>query len=247
MDYSEVKKLISSIREGNYQVDYEEPNNIESCTAPDGRTFYKVADLDGPRSSTNFGACYVEVNGYHFTFDWGCEYYEDRVESDFFDQLEESEFDDDIDDDYDIDSIIDEIMEEFEKRDDIYIGPYTDVDGQMEVYAMIHDLSDPEYYYYDDEDCPIDIDSSWQKLTPPKELAYGTVEYEGKEYYLVEDPSDADLDAIYAVRSDEAPGDHGEYSTVIMQLEENDEGYNVLSLEDSDDKYDSCEKSMLLY
>ena len=183
MDYKEVKDMINSIREGNYHVAYEEPNNIESCTAPDGRTFYRVTDKDSWKTSTIFGECQVEVNGYHFTFDWGFENFKERVESDFFDQLEDFQLNDGT-----IvrkDEVIEQVMNEFDKRDDIYTDSYTNPYEQMWIYCQIRNMSLPEYYWWDDEDCPIDINKSWYHMTPPKELGFGTVKYEREKYYLV--------------------------------------------------------------
>ena len=157
MEYSEVRaaidEIINAIKEGKYDVSFDEPNGIKKCTAPDGRTFYKVVDMDGVKSSNDFGTCYVDVNGHSFS----CDLETGEYESDFFD---------DIEDEYvledgttvDKDDLIEEIIDAFNDTDDIYFGEYTDVADQMAVFAHINKIDNPEYYWFEDRDCPVDVD-----------------------------------------------------------------------------------------
>ncbi len=245
MDYKEVKdkvnSIIESIERGNYEVSYEEPNNIERCTAPDGRTFYKIIDMDGPKTSTDFGSCEVMVNGYYFRCDWIDWPLDEKIESDFLDQIEDC---------YELsdgsrvykEDILEELVDEFEKREDIYFGTYVEMDDQMWIYSKINDMDIPdEYYWWEDSDCPVNIDGDWY---PPQELGYGIVEYNGEKYYLVDDLDETDLSAVHAVRSNATPNDKAQYKTVIMQLEYEGEKLSVININDSDDLYDAAEGSI---
>lgn len=50
MDYEEVLEaiddIIDALKKGDYEVSYGDPSFIRECTAPDGRTFYKIVDID---------------------------------------------------------------------------------------------------------------------------------------------------------------------------------------------------------
>lgn len=160
MEYKEATKkiteIIKAIHKGKYEVDFEEPSGIRECTAPDGRTFYKIIDMDGPKSSNDFGTCYVKVEGYTFS----CDLETGEPHSVFFDELEE---------DYETpkgkyvtkEGLIEKIIDAFNERDDIWFCECTEMDSVMHLYAHIHGIQDPEYYWYEDRDCPKDVNSWW--------------------------------------------------------------------------------------
>lgn len=233
MEYKEVRKQIDAIVEaigkGDYKVSYEEPNNISECVAPDGRKFYKIYDLDDARSSNEFGSCTVEVKGYSFTCNWETA----EVESEFFDEIDYSyELSDGSVVSYD--ELKEEVLDAFEFRDDIYFGEYVAPEDQMEVFGMINHVKDPEYYYYEDEDCPEDA----EEITSPEELGYGEVSYNGVDYYLVDEPENEEGEELHAVTSDAESDDQGNYDTVILTMHYDEAGeMTATDCEDSDDLY----------
>lgn len=239
MEYNELRKLIDGISDaiskGNYKVSYEEPNNISECFAPDGRKFYKITDQDGARSSNEFGSCTVEVMGYTFTCNWETA----EVESDFFDEFDDSyELPDGSTLSYD--ELKEDVLESFEDRDDIFFGEYISPEDQMEVFGMINHIEDPEYYYSEDEDCPVDTEE--EVLTYPEDLDYGTVTYKGVEYYIVDEPEQEDEEYLHAVKCDEEPDDQGNYSTVYFTITYDEDGnMTVTDCEETDDMYDAIE------
>ena len=237
MDYKEVKetidRIVKSIKKGNYSVSYDEPNNIICCTAPNGRTFYKVESLDDARSSTDFGSCTVDVEGMSFRCDW--EYGE--YDSNFFDEM---------DDQYELsdgscyskEELIDIVVDAFNTRRDIFFGEYSDTDSQMDIYAEINHIKNPEYYWWEDEECPVDIDNGW--YTEPKECDYGTVFYNHRKYYLVQEPNNKDGEQLLAVHCKEKPDDRYHYKTVLLKVLYGKNGrIKVSSCEESDEIYDA--------
>ena len=241
MEYTEVRAaidaIIGAIREGKYEVCYEEANNIWECTAPDGRTFYKVVDMDGIKTSTDFGTCYVYVNEYSFTCDLGTGEYE----SSLFDDIENK---------YTLadgttvkgDDLIEEIIDAFNHTDDICFGEYSSMDEQMEIFAMINNIKDPEYYWCEDSDCPIDIEDKWTEFTPPIKLGYGTVVFNGEEYDFVEKADEEAEEGVHAVRRGEAANDEGYFKTVLLTVEFGEGGkINVTACEESEDLYNAVE------
>ena len=241
MDYSKARsaidEIINAIKDGKYEVSFDEANNIRECTAPDGRTFYKVVDMDGVKSSNDFGTCYVDVNGYSFSCDLGTGEYE----SDFFDDIEE-EYTLEDGTTVDKDDLIEEIIDAFNDTDDIYFGEYTEMDAQMEVFAKINKIEDPEYYWCEDSDCPIDVDDDWNDFTKPEDLGYGSVTYNGQEYYLVDEPTGEDGEELHAVSSKATSSDSGYYDTVLLTVNhgDNDE-IIVTSCEESEDEYNAVD------
>ncbi len=241
MDYREVKDIIdgiiAAVQRGDYDVSYEEPNNIRVCTAPDGRTFYKFVDMDDAKYSNDYGSCYVYVEGQGFTCDLGTGEYE----SGFFDE---------IDDEYELDDgshvskedLIEFVIDAFNERDDIFFGEFSDMDSQMNLYAMINHIKNPEYYWCEDDDCPVDIDDDWADYTEPEQLGYGTVCFENVEYYLVEKPNNVDGEQLYAVPCEAEADDHGLFSTVLLEVSYLENGeIKVTACEASDDFYSAVE------
>lgn len=241
MEYNEVRemmgKIIKSIKKGTYKISIDEANNIRSCTAPNGRTFYKVVDMDGVKSSNDFGTFYVEVEGYSFSCDLGTGEYE----SDFFDEMEE-EYTLDDDTTVEKDELIDELIEVFNSREDIWFGEYAEMDWQMEIYAQFHNIKDPEYYWCEDSDCPVDIDDDWYSYTAPKDLGIGTVYYNHRKYYLVEDPTEEDGEQLHAVHCQSVPDDQGLFPTVLLTMEYKKNGKKVVvECEECDEQFNAAE------
>ena len=236
MEYSKVKDAIDSItkavRKGNYKVSYDDPNFIVPCTAPDGRTFYKLVDHDSMKYSNDFGGCTVEVSGYTFYCDWGNGDYE----SSFFDEIDEE---------YDLengsivfkDDLIEKIIDTFNDRKDIFFGEYTDMDWQMEMYAKQNGIVDPEYYWWEDDDCPVDIND----YTEPKDLGYGTVFIKHRKYYLVEEPDKVEGEQLHAVHCRQKPDDHARFSTVLLELSYKNGKMRIVACNKSDDIYNAVD------
>lgn len=241
MEYNEVNeivdKILKAVKKGKYSVSFDEPNNINTCTAPDGRTFYKFVDMDGVKSSNDFGSCNVKVEGYSFSCDLGNGDYE----SDFFDEIE---------DEYELedgsvvtkDEIEEEIIDAFNDRKDIWFGEYTDMDWQIEIFAKANNIKEPEYYWCEDDDCPVDIDDSWSGYQPPEDLDYGTVYYKRCKYYLVEETNNEEGEQLHAVHCKEVADDHGLFTTVLMTVSYQKEGkIKVIDCEECDDMYNAVE------
>ncbi len=241
MEYRDVKasidRIVKAIKKGDYKVSYEEPNNIRECTAPDGRTFYKQVDMDDARSSNEFGSCTVDVGGYEFSCDWETGEYE----SDLFD---------DIDEEYELEDgshickedLIELVIDALNEREDIFFGEYSDMDSQMDLYAMINHIKDPEYYWYEDDSCPVDINDGWIDYTEPSKLDYGTVRFGGREYYLVEEPNNEEGEQLHAVDCDAVADDEGLFNTVLLEVSYLKDGeIKVTACEASDDFYNAVE------
>ena len=241
MDYSEVKELIDrivkAIQNGKYKVSYEEPNNIRVCTAPDGRVFYKFVDMDDAKSSNDYGSCYVYVEEHGFTCDLGTGEYE----SGFFDEIDE-EYELEDGSSVSKDELIERVIDAFNDRDDIYFGEYSDMDSQMKIYAKINGIKDPEYYWCEDDYCPVDIDDDWIDYTEPSDLDYGTVQFGDREYYLVEEPNNEEGEQLHAVDCDEKPDDEGHFKTVLLSIHYDKDGkIEVTACEESEDWYSAVD------
>ena len=244
MDYKTVRetidKVVSAINKGNYTVEYESPNCVEECTALDGHTFYKGIDLDSPKTSNDFGYCQVTVEGYTFA----CDLNNGDYESDFFDQIDNM---------YEVNGeiinkqeLIEEITDLLDEKDGIYFHMLDDFDEIMQVYALANNIENPEYYYWDDDDCPIDEDDDYESITKPCELDYGEVTFNKHTYYLVEDPNYEDDEQLHAVDSEEKPSNDGQYSTVLLTLKYKKNGdMKVTSCDECDDVYDAVEYEII--
>lgn len=246
MEYQEVREtveaIIKAIEESNYSSDVEGPDNIEKCTAPDGRTFYKVLDMDGVKSSTFFGNCTVEVEGYEFRFDLE----NGDVESDFLGQLEES---------YELEDgtvvtreeIEERITDAFRERRDIKMGIYGEPQEQMDLFCHANGIKDDvEFYWWDDDDCPINIEDDMEDFTPPEDLGYGTVTYEGCEYYIVEEDLDIEegeenVSRLHAVKVGETCDDQGWYPTVLLTLREEGDELVAVDCQECEERYTAVE------
>ncbi len=242
-DYSEVRKeldrILEMIKKGDYTTDYEEPNFIRKCTAPDGRTFYMVENLDDAKSSNTFGSFTVYVGDYYFT----CNYEDGEFESDFFDELDEDGYELDDEEWISKEELMEEVTDALYSRDDVYIGERTETDDVMRVFAKCNKIENPEYYWCDNCDSPSDIDSEF--FYPPQDENCGEVSYDGETYYLVEEPTGDEEEPIHAVNSNTVPEDNGTYETVLLYLSEDDEGnIEVTDCEESEDLYNAFDQDL---
>ena len=240
MDYDEVKQTIETFREaienGEYKVTTCEPDNVARCKAPDGRTFYMIIDRDDAKSSNDLGSCTVEIAGYEITYDFGMQ----EFDSSFFDEIEDEYILED-GNRVDGDDLIGEAIEALD-ADGIYFGDYTDLDGEMEICSKIWGLEDPEYYYYEDSECPYDVGEDGRYFHYPKDLGYGEVCFDGHSYYLTEKPSKTDGEKLKAVATDSIPSDQGLYDAVSLTLEYDETGEaKVIACETCDKEYDGKE------
>jgi len=143
-----IKEIESAIQAKDYEITYESANNIKECDAPDGSTYLLVYDMDDARSSTYFGSNTIYIAGEEFT----CELEFGEWSSEYFDQIR-TEYGGD--DDEDLIEVIQDILSEI---DDFLVGEYTDLDSQVEAYQVMNHCTVEEYYWYEDNDRPMDYD-----------------------------------------------------------------------------------------
>ena len=224
MEHKELKEIISNIkkalRSGNYTVDFDDPNCIWECMAPDGRTFYKFTDMDSAKTSSDFGSCIVNVAGYTFTCDLGT----GDIDTDFPDDVSE------------------DLLDAFNNRHDIIFCECTDMDWCMTWYAKEHGIKNPEYYWEGDDDCPVDISDRWITYEAPADLDYGTVYFAHRKYYLVEEPNDG---KVHAVHCSARPDDQGIFPTVILDISIKKGKIKVTGCEESQSSYYATERCVM--
>lgn len=214
-----IAEIKVAIERKDYQITYDEPNNISEHEAPDGSTFYLVNDMDGAKSSTSFGSNEIEIAGESFfcELEWG------EWESDFFNQIEEEYGEDDADD------YIEEIKEIISDINEFLAGEYTDTDSQIEAYEVMNNCTVYNYYWYEDEDKPMDV----VDFEPIESVCDETIDFKGNTYYIVE--GGLDDDEIIAVSADARPDCNGCYETVKLVVEEG----GVVNVEDNSQLYNS--------
>lgn len=214
-----IAEIKIAIQKKDYQITYDEPNNISEHEAPDGSTFYLVNDMDDARSSTYFGSNEIEIAGESFSceLEWG------EWESDYFNQIEEQYGEDDADD------YIEEIKEIISDINGFMAGEYTDTDSQIEVYEVMNNCVIDNYYWYEDEDKPMDAD----EFEPIQSVCDETIDFNGNTYYVVE--GGLDDDEIIAVPSDAGPDCNGCYETMILVVEDGE----IVNVEDNSQLFNS--------
>lgn len=214
MDYKEIKEKIEEIRTAiekhDYQVDYEPANNIGRCFAPDGTECYVIENMDGPRSSTDFGRNSIDIAGETFC----CELETGECESSYFNAILE---------DYEAgegepsaEEVIDTIIELLDTTDDFLVGEYTDVGSQITAYELMNNCVIENYYWCEDYDRPMDADD----FTPIEEANDGIVELDGQKYYLVAPYGIDDDEDLYGVLVDAKPDRQGRYDIVHFLTED---------------------------
>ena len=116
------------------------------------------------------------------------------------------------------DDLIESVIDAFNDRDDIFFSENTDNDWLMEMYAKKYGIKNIEYYWFEDDYCPLDITNGWIKYTVPRDFGYGIVYHKRLKYYLVEKPNNEDGEQLHAVHCHTKPDDHGRFKTVIFEV-----------------------------
>lgn len=197
----EKQAILKAISDKDYDITIDEPNNLSVRTRSDGSEYIVVYSMDDARSSTYFGSCTIDVAGHEFT----CE-------------LEWGEWSCDIEELLDDEEILDAIKD----IDGMLYGEMTDMDSQIEVYNAAHGTNIQEYFWCEDDDCPMDPDD----MSTLDDFNWGTYEYDGKTYYLVDDEINEADDKYdgkkwgYGAYGD--PDDYGKFNCVILLFEENE-------------------------
>ena len=219
-----IREIKSAIERKEYTITYDEPNNISECEAPDGSTFYVVYDMDSPRNSTFFGSNEIQIAGESFSceLEWG------EWESEYFDKIEEEYGEDDADD------FIEEIKDLISDIDGFLSGEYKDLDEQISAYEVMNNCTIDDYYWYEDNEKPMDVDD----FDPVESVCNETVEFDGKTYYVVD--GDCEDEEMVAVSSEAKPDCYGCYETVRLILEDG----KVVDVEDNDQLYNSTENEL---
>lgn len=204
-------KILQAIKDGNYEISYEEPNCVSERTALDGRKYLFVSG-DDVRFGADAGSCTVKI------LDYSCTCSLSTGEWDGDEQL--------IDDETVLDAIMD--------IDKMYYGILDDDYSIASFYCFVNGLDDlPCYNCYSDE-MPVDADN----FTPIDECdEYEQVTFKGEKYIIVEEYDD-DPRRVYACNADESPDIYGYYPCVILTLNDNDE---VVAIETCDESFNGVD------
>ena len=225
MDDITKTKILKAIEAGQYGVSYTEPNCFVEHTKPSGEKYYIITG-DDATFGCDYGSTTVTVCGYEFTWD----YVESKWEG----------ADEDLDED-------DAIAEALNDRDDITcLSDCPDTDELIAFYELATGES-VDAYYYDEYDVPVDEED----VSAPEDVAEETVTFEGKDYYLVEEPeedTDSDGHTIYratAIPEGAVADDTGCYDCVTVLMEaDGDECGEPYAIEDSDATYDGVNQEL---
>lgn len=134
----EIEKLNTAIEQEEYEIYFEEPNNVDICTRYDGTKFCVLRD-DDAKFGVSGGSCTVDIAGYSFTCDLSNGDWEEESEG------------------YISDS---EIIDILECIPGVLYGEMLDPDSQKEVYYKANPgAEDMEFYWCEDEGKPKDIDN----------------------------------------------------------------------------------------
>ena len=132
------KSLIDALKNSNYEVYIEEPNNVELCTGKDGSKYLLIRG-DDAKFGVYYGNCTVTILGHAFTceLEWG-EWSADDEEDSWL--VDDGEF-----------------IDELESAEGVISGSQTDPDEQGFVYCRANGISEdlPAYMY---DDLPNDED-----------------------------------------------------------------------------------------
>lgn len=214
-DEKEAERIREALSKGDYEVTFEEPNNIVLCTHPDGTEFYTTRD-DDARFGCDAGSCTVIVLDHVYT----CHFSTGEWEGD---------------------ELLELVQDDLEDADGVWSGERDDLDSVFELYAKCNNLDyhKLEYYYYDDDDCPPDVDDldtvdSWDGVTP--------LDYNGKTYYVLDDLDSIDIlddDVVvkYAVDKDAEMDNWGSYPLVAVKIQEG-ETDTILEVKETDERVD---------
>ena len=187
--------ILKAISEKDYEISIDEPNNLDVRQHADGTEYIVVSSRDDAKSSTYFGESTLYVAGHEFTCN--LEYGEWR--SDVEELLEDEE-----------------VMEAIEGIEGLPWGEMTDMDSQVDVYNMANGTAIDEYYWCEDDECPMDPDS----MNSLDDFGWTSYEYDGETYYLVDDEINEEDDEYegkrwgYGAYGD--PDDYGKFTCVIL-------------------------------
>ena len=195
------KAIFKAIKEKDYTVSIEEPNNVEVRSRSNGSKYLYICDMDDARSSTFFGSCTVEIADFTFTNDfsngdWTCDE-EDLLEED--------------------------IIAAIEGLDGVLCGEYTSVEDQAYLFNKANGTHIDEYYWYEDSDCPIDPD----EMKYLDDFNWDTYEFKGETYLLVDDTiNDADQEhegKRWGFGAYGDPDDDGMFECVILLFDDEED------------------------
>lgn len=133
---TEKELVLKAIKDGEYEVEIEEPNNVCYHERYDGTPFYVMIG-DDVKFGVWAGSCTVHVGEHSFTCD-----------------LDYGEWsgDDLLDDD--------DIVNALENADGVIWGEHLGTDGQWEVYSAANNITeDIPYFWCEDDECYKDVDS----------------------------------------------------------------------------------------
>lgn len=209
------RDILEAIRNKDYEVSIEGPNNVDARKRRDGSEYLYIYDMDGVKSSTLFGSCTVEIAGYTFT-------------NDFFEGTWTCDEDDLLDDD--------EIIEALEGIDGVLCGQYIYPEDQAVVYNAANGTNIEDYYWCEDDECPMDID----EMNDLDSFHWNTYEYEDETYYLVDDEiNDADDEhegKRWGIGAYGEPDDFGKFDCMVLLFDDED---NVIGALDTDQRLDN--------
>jgi len=131
---TEKELVLKAIKDGEYEVEIEEPNNVRYCERYDGTPFYIMVG-DDIKFGVWAGSCTVHVREHSFVCD-----------------LDYGEWSGD-------DLLDDDIIEALEDADRVIYGEHMGTDAQWEVYAAANNITeDIPYFWCEDDDRYKDVD-----------------------------------------------------------------------------------------
>lgn len=215
------KAIIDALEKGDYEVEIEGPDCVEERTHRDGSAFYVVVDRFDIKSSNDAGSCTVYVSlpdeeTCTFTCDlntgeWSCEDDPDLAEDE-------------------------SVTESLESADGVISGEHCTTDGYIEVYEAAYGVTCDEYYWDGDDEKPMAAD----EIERLEGNGYTSVDYQGTQYYLLEEICEADGtfgSNRWARAATDTPDDWSKYQCVVLLFGDDDEA--PIGKETCTDIYDS--------
>ena len=208
MTYEELTKKIQEIEEAiaakDYTIDYYPPNFFQELTAPDGSSFILHVDMDGIRSSNDFGSNTIHIAGVSLE----CELEYGEWKSKLFDEIEEK-YELPNGDFVDKDELVERIKDIVSKAKGFLSGTITEsADQQVKAYEVMNNCKIEEYFWYENDDHPMDID----EFIPIEDVCDDILHIDNKKYYVV--PESFEGNTLIAVSEDAKPDRYGLYETV---------------------------------
>lgn len=125
---TEKELVLKAIKDGEYEVEIEEPNNVRYCERYDGTPFYIMVG-DDIKFGVWAGACSVTVRDHRFTCDLN--YGDWSGDDDLLDQ---------------------ELIDALEAIDGVLCGEHLETDAQWEVYAAANGITEKIPYFWCEDD-----------------------------------------------------------------------------------------------